>query len=116
MAFIGETITLTSEKTGRAIKKEFVIANCFPTNLDFQKFLIEMYMEDFGFYKLYSQLLTLYLKKNPDELDDIELTENLASLSTIDAMYLVRDIEHKKLEAQAHREMQRILNNILKQK
>ena len=112
--FLGKTFTAKSRRTGRTIGKELAIASSFPSTLDFQMFLINLYLQDFDYYKTYTKLLTGYLNSNPDGLPYHEILQNATILSTINAMYLVRDREDYEQQEKEHLEMQDFIQSLTK--
>jgi hypothetical protein len=107
--FIGRTIQIISKRTGRVVNLDLAIASCYPTPKDFQIFLIDLYMKDFGVYQAYSQIMLMYLNTEPKELNKSEILENKTIFSTIEAMFTVRDMHDKERERQEHEEMQEFI-------
>lgn len=75
MEYIGRTLAIKSERTGRVESIAVLIARCFPSSFDFQVFLIELYLKDFGVYQTYTMFLDMYLTANQDNLPDDEILE-----------------------------------------
>lgn len=112
MEFLGKTITLTSKKTGKKMTREFAIASSFPNSFEYQQFLITLYMEDYTFYQTYSNLILMFLNVPGNNLSEIEIVENATILSTINAMFIVRDrldFENEQIE---HIEMQNFIKGL----
>lgn len=112
MEYIGRTLAIKSERTGRVESIAVLIARCFPSSFDFQVFLIELYLKDFGVYQTYTMFLDMYLTANQDNLPDDEILENRTILSTINAMYFVRDREQMEMDNLAHLEMQEFIKSL----
>lgn len=110
--FIGRTIPIISKRTGRVVNLDIAVSSCYPTQQDFQAFLLNLYMKDFGVYQAYSQLLLAYLSTEPRGMSEIEIAENKAILTTINTMYLVRDRIDKEMEQLAHKEMQEFIQSL----
>lgn len=79
MEYIGRTLAIKSERTGRVESIAVLIARSFPSSFDFQVFLIELYLKDFGVYQTYTMFLDMYLTANQDNLPDDEILENRQS-------------------------------------
>lgn len=116
MKNLRRNIAITSKRTGRVVRLDMLIARNYQSPHDFQEFLIRLYMYDFSVYQAYSQLLFLYLSKNPDNLPAIEIMENLTVLSTIQVMFMVRDMHDKAQENLEHQEMQEFIQSLSKHK
>ena len=114
MQFVGRTINITSERTGKVVNLDFAISSCFPSSFEYQQFLISLYMKDYGVYQAYSKLLLMYLTANPNQLSESEILENKTIISTINAMFIVRDRQDKEDEKLAHYEMQAFINTLTK--
>lgn len=114
MEILGTEIIMTSSKTGMRVKQDFMIARCSPSSFAFQKFLIELYMKDFEFYKVYTELILMYLSGNPNGLTEAEILENKTIISTIAAMHIVRDKEQYEKDLLEHTKLQDYVNKLNK--
>jgi len=116
MKHLQRNIAITSKRTGRVVRLDMTISRSWGGPNEFQEFLIRLYMKDFSVYQTYSQLLFLYLTKNPDNLPAIEIMENLTVLSTIQVMFMVRDMDDKAQENLEHQEMQEFIQSLSQHK
>ncbi|HAU4290852.1 TPA: hypothetical protein ACQVKY_005456 [Serratia marcescens] len=112
MGYIGRTINIKSARTGRVASPVLCISRCFPSSFEFAQFLISLYMKDYGVYQIYTKFLGIYLTANQDNLPEDEILENRTILSTINAMYMVRDREQMEQDELAHKEMQEFINSL----
>lgn len=111
-SFIGRQIQFISKRTGRIVTLDLALASSFPTPKDFQVFLLELYMKDFGVYQVYSQFLLVYLNSEPSNLSKAEILENKTILSTIDAMFMVRDRDDFEQQEQEHRDLEQFIHSL----
>lgn len=116
MHYIGKNINIKSSRTGKVVALDMVISRCFPSAFEYQQFLLNLYIKDFGVYQAYSQILLMYLFTNPNGLSEIEIVENKTILSTINAMYVVRDRTEFEAQQLAHLEMQEFIGSLTKKK
>ena len=112
--YIGKYITRTSSRTGKKISYPLLLARSFDTGFEFQMFMMEIYTKDYGYYQIYAKTLADYLRANPDNLPEIEIVENAAVLSTINAMFFVRDRVMIEMQHKAHLEMQEFIQSLTK--
>lgn len=113
--FLGRTFNAISRKTGKIIGRPLLIARSFPSSFEYQQFLISLYLQDFDYYRTYTLLLKGYLEGNLDNLPDTEILENKTILSTINAMYFVRDREDYEQQEREHLEMQQFIQSLTKE-
>lgn len=112
--FLGKTFEIKSRRTGQIVSKKLAIASSFPTVLEYQTFLIELYLKDIDYYKTYTTLILGYLISNPDDLPHIDILQNTTIISTINTMYLLRDKEEYEKQEQEHLEMQQFIQSLTK--
>lgn len=110
--FLGRTFNAISRKTGKVIGRPLAIARLFPSSFEYQQFLISLYMQDFDYYRTYTLLLIGYLEGNLDNLPDSEILENKTILSTINAMYFVRDRENYEQQESEHQALQEFIQSL----
>lgn len=77
-------------------------------------FLADLYVKDFEFYKVYTELLLMYLSANPNNLSKTEIIENTTTISAINAMFMVRDREQYERDLIQHHHLQSFIDNLTK--
>lgn len=113
MTILGKLFVGSSKKTGMIIKHKVLLSIHFNNTYDYQKFLIQIYMKDYSYYKQYSDILKLYLESDECNLTEKQKSENRLIFSVIDAMYEVRDKNIQEEENKIHIEYQEFISSLL---